>query len=92
MDLYHNRWLWGGSLCAVGILIARGNPFSSLTPQGAFFIYMGGVFLAILGLIIIASGLDRRTRRMKYCPHCHTLNLYEAEICKSCQELLERDI
>ena len=55
-----------------------------------FFIKLLGIFLALLGILVFASGIKSSEKVMKICPECRFLNDASSELCKQCKKTLTK--
>jgi len=76
-------------MCGLGIVMARANdlllgrssPYLSVS-------YLLGVFVALLGLVVVAWSLKKGHRTMRHCSGCLALNPTDAKVCTRCRRPL----
>jgi len=78
----------GSMIALLGVVLTkiRSIPFIDIR---RIIIYIIGIIIGLIGLSIIASGLSKRTIKMKICPSCSTLNSIEAVKCFKCSRELK---
>jgi ribosomal protein L40E len=88
--LDRRRLLWGLAVCAAGVILARGNQFLLDADSPLMTVtYLVGVFIGLVGLVIVGSSMARHYVTVVQCPHCFTENPADAEVCAKCHTCLK---
>lgn len=81
-------WIIGAAIAFLGVAIVRLDA-RILKDTWAFIpLYALGIIVAIVGLVLITKGIDKKRESFRYCPHCMSLNPSDAEFCRKCKKPL----
>lgn len=81
-------WIIGTAIAFLGVAIVRLDA-RILKDTAAFIpLYVIGIVVAIVGLVLITKGIDKKRESFRYCPHCMSLNPSDAETCRKCKKPL----